>query len=367
MIRWNEVTWYSRWGAIILFLGVVPALCFYIGTQYGVVLSLPSTNTGVTTTEPTRDVQKQVFKWVPISELAQNVGFYIQDNIVYYKGEMFPNSDPSTFLISTYHAATTTTYVGYAKDKNHAYSYFPILKTELYHLNPPTLISGADAKTFEPIYYQGFGENNGNGVDEWLSEFAKDVNSVYVVYTRLPDSDPKTISILGSQIRGGDYAKDEKHVYCGRGILSGADPRSFVSLGYGYGRDADTIWDFCTKITVPNIELDLKTFYAINEAYTKDARAVYIMQPPGMDSVPYGVTTFSVISGADPETFQEIGRSGYMKDRSHVYVDGSIIDGADPSSFEPVNITHCLGKVCQNFDAQDKNHMYWRGRVAQPM
>ncbi len=34
MIKWNEVTWYSRLGAIILFIGVVPALCFYIGTRY---------------------------------------------------------------------------------------------------------------------------------------------------------------------------------------------------------------------------------------------------------------------------------------------------------------------------------------------
>ncbi len=34
MIEWNKVTWYSKLGAIILFVGVVPALAFYIGTQY---------------------------------------------------------------------------------------------------------------------------------------------------------------------------------------------------------------------------------------------------------------------------------------------------------------------------------------------
>ena len=34
MIKWNEVTWYSKLGAIILFLIVVPVFCFYIGTQY---------------------------------------------------------------------------------------------------------------------------------------------------------------------------------------------------------------------------------------------------------------------------------------------------------------------------------------------
>jgi len=33
-IKWHEVTWYSKLGALILFLGVVPALSFYIGIQY---------------------------------------------------------------------------------------------------------------------------------------------------------------------------------------------------------------------------------------------------------------------------------------------------------------------------------------------
>lgn len=33
-IKWNEVTWYSRLGAIVLFIGIIPALFFYIGTQY---------------------------------------------------------------------------------------------------------------------------------------------------------------------------------------------------------------------------------------------------------------------------------------------------------------------------------------------
>ena len=36
-IQWHEVTWYSKLSAIILFIGVIPALCFYIGEQYGEV------------------------------------------------------------------------------------------------------------------------------------------------------------------------------------------------------------------------------------------------------------------------------------------------------------------------------------------
>ena len=34
-IEFNRVTWYSKLAALVLFLVVVPVLCFYIGEQYG--------------------------------------------------------------------------------------------------------------------------------------------------------------------------------------------------------------------------------------------------------------------------------------------------------------------------------------------
>lgn len=37
MIKWNEVTWYSKFLAILFFIGVLPVLCFYIGKEYGEV------------------------------------------------------------------------------------------------------------------------------------------------------------------------------------------------------------------------------------------------------------------------------------------------------------------------------------------
>ena len=41
--RCNQVTWYSKLGAIFLFLGAIPALCFYIGMQYQLTLdTIPS-------------------------------------------------------------------------------------------------------------------------------------------------------------------------------------------------------------------------------------------------------------------------------------------------------------------------------------
>lgn len=34
MIKFNQVTWYSKLAAIIFFIGVIPALTFYIGMKY---------------------------------------------------------------------------------------------------------------------------------------------------------------------------------------------------------------------------------------------------------------------------------------------------------------------------------------------
>lgn len=41
-IQWNEITWYSRLIAIVIFFGVVPAVSFYIGTQYQETLNTVS-------------------------------------------------------------------------------------------------------------------------------------------------------------------------------------------------------------------------------------------------------------------------------------------------------------------------------------
>lgn len=34
MVEWNAVTWYSRLAAIIVFVGILPILNFYIGMKY---------------------------------------------------------------------------------------------------------------------------------------------------------------------------------------------------------------------------------------------------------------------------------------------------------------------------------------------
>lgn len=33
-MKWNKYTWYSRWAALVVFLFILPAWTFYLGTQY---------------------------------------------------------------------------------------------------------------------------------------------------------------------------------------------------------------------------------------------------------------------------------------------------------------------------------------------
>ena len=46
-IKFNEVTWYSKLLAVILFIFLVPALTFYIGEQYGEIQTLNAVTSGV--------------------------------------------------------------------------------------------------------------------------------------------------------------------------------------------------------------------------------------------------------------------------------------------------------------------------------
>jgi len=34
MIKWNEITWYSRMATIVVFVGIMPVVNFFIGVQY---------------------------------------------------------------------------------------------------------------------------------------------------------------------------------------------------------------------------------------------------------------------------------------------------------------------------------------------
>lgn len=66
-IKWNEVTWYSRLGAIMLFLVVVPTLSFYIGMQYGALLE---TNRNIQTSAETRTSSQSASKTLSTDQVV---------------------------------------------------------------------------------------------------------------------------------------------------------------------------------------------------------------------------------------------------------------------------------------------------------
>ncbi|MSU55492.1 MAG: hypothetical protein EXS46_03070 [Candidatus Taylorbacteria bacterium] len=75
MIKWNKVTWYSRLGALILFLIVVPILAFYVGTQYQETVH--AVNFRVTYETPTATLDARV-----IMDLSSVVA--VKDPVKYY-------------------------------------------------------------------------------------------------------------------------------------------------------------------------------------------------------------------------------------------------------------------------------------------
>jgi len=50
-MKWNEITWYSKWGAILLFILIIPVLAFYIGVQYQNTVEILSSAPNVVSVE----------------------------------------------------------------------------------------------------------------------------------------------------------------------------------------------------------------------------------------------------------------------------------------------------------------------------
>lgn len=71
MIKFNEVTWYSRLGAIILFIGVIPATVFYVGVQYGRFMQMEEDRTFLPDTAiiQTATLQEELPTGIPMGKI----------------------------------------------------------------------------------------------------------------------------------------------------------------------------------------------------------------------------------------------------------------------------------------------------------
>jgi|GEM_PF-3476791 hypothetical protein len=347
MVQWNTITWYSRLGAIILFIGIVPVLCFYIGTQYELVISMPTIpvqNTSATMSDGQMGSNLSGH-WIFVSGTAGPNAVKIKgsDNSTYEdiytsQGSVGKYTSGGKTLQVLYAPDGSAT--EYAKDKNGVYFEGGPLGQFDFSGDAPVLIplAGVDPSTFNVFF-----DNQGQP-----TSYSKDKNAVY--YTRCGDqgcatvvvdgADPSTFeSIYSTTPPIGDidsYGKDKIHVFDGDQIISGADPVTFsVILGPGY-----------------------------ETGFIKDKNNVWYSQ--NFD----GTAQIYKIHDGDPVTFVVIDATEYgieyAKDKNHVYlVTGNdqnpimVVNGADPATFTVVPSTDSQS----TFDAQDKNHKYLNGQI----
>jgi len=255
MIEWNRVTWYSKLGAIILFLGVIPALCFYIGTQYEVI-AVTATPTYQEQTYQSSSNNNQTI-WPGVVGVDSNtyntISFYHSKdkNHVWFRDphgnvcEM-EGADPATF-------SEDPTVPFWGEDKNAVF-------------NGCTLINNLDSKSFvffdyskveldtEPLDYSAYAQDR-NGVYFVTNTEVENIKGADINTFQPVSTSGKTANAIYFPPEATQYAKDANYVYWQNNILPGADPKTFrvvydsgqyafcasdsPDLGIGYGEDSN--------------------------------------------------------------------------------------------------------------------------------
>ena len=275
-----------------------------------------------------------------------------------YLGTVIKNADAGSFVALNY---------WYGKDKKTVYS---MTQNGAYD-SGRFPIKGADSATFEvvadPAYCRGecvFDAQDKNhrylrGVivqtetsdsaaifdaQNSPTRYAKDAAYVYFDNKVVSSADLKTFVIIGqsgSVFNGGrSYAKDKKRVYLDGEILAAADPNTFMFIKTEAGEltnfAKDKKYVYSSSIGEIVQGADPASFLVVNEFYAKDKSSVYSVTPRAANNF-----YFVPITGSDPYTL--------------TVVDSSISDA---------KLTESCGTNCV-YDAQDKNHKYFRGQTVQ--
>ena len=205
--------------------------------------------------------------------------FKVRGSKVYYSEEHIPHIKSTGFIRISDHIG---------KDKRKVYW-------------GPTVIKGADAKTFEHLA---------------RDHFYRDKKRVYYLGQPIPDADPQTFKVF----------------HCARGM---------TQFGY-YAKDARNAYYIHTFriIRIKKIYTrDLEGFWGLDDLYAVDSDYVYGR----------GVKR----ENSDPNTIQELGH-GYWGDKNNIYYDGKILEGADPETFLVIG---------GNMYATDKYNLFWNGQL----
>lgn len=244
-------------------------------------------------------------------------GYKIEDGqVVFYRGypvkrEVVKEADPHTFKSIN---------GDYGKDKKQVFYYGKILPK-------------ADPASFVCLDRPFSRDKNyGFSSDKILSEDGS--------HFRIIPNPPSTAKNVERLV----YARDRHHVYTKGGVVTGADPKTFVLVpmfsGNYLGHDHKQVYWY----NKPLAGADGSSFKRITEFHFKDKNAVWVFF---MANSAY----WRPIHGADVPSFEGLGRF-YARDKNQVYYgDGMIIDGADPATFEEL----------EHWDARDKNGTYHKG------
>jgi len=212
VIKWNEVTWYSKLLAIIFFIGVLPILCFFIGIEY-------------------KSVQQEAF--VPLlSNVSNNLN---KKEIILNSGSILlamPNTsqEPYNYIgspIAEYFIVSKDAQKGVEKQialikSNFAAKRFGFLKGIVYFINPGgeleslNIKSGNHSITKIPGIIPTAKYLNDNTLSDFLivnddifylkGECSSDISScVLGQYNLVSGSNKIVVEDLGKQTREGNF------------------------------------------------------------------------------------------------------------------------------------------------------------------
>lgn len=287
-------------------------------------------------------------QWLPLSQ-AQNSEFVSTTSGVnfesayyggYYNGNI-ANADSSSFSVAYLQIGSTTTYaLDYAKDKNNVY----LRNTVLENADPNTfaLLPVKDTSTI--VQY-----------NPWSVVYGKDKSRVYFRGEVVPGADPASfVSLTCALMPEGacetSYAKDAHRAYRDDKVWADPDPKTLDTVYGPILKDKNRIFKIGYGTCAECESIDVTTFVSLGRGYFKDKNRIYDGTQPIEGADP---TSFAVL-GDDPITFTT--RSIYAKDAKRVYDGTRVIDGADPDTFEVI-------PGFNDWYAKDKNHVYIRGYV----
>lgn len=226
-----------------------------------------------------------------VSSIASETGYWINGKEVHFVDKLIANADPKSFKFFDNSV--------YAKDKHSVYAREKKLK-------------GADPASFVPI----------------AMAYAKDNAHSYHWHTTISGADSKSFRVLDPRSA---YSRDKLHLFKRHLQVDKIDPDSFRYLDAGIFTDKNGAYsispvsDDSTSVKLtPITNVDPKTLVALGRRYFKDNKTVFTMTFDGK---------LNVIPGSDARSFESL-KSGWAKDKSHVYRDGERMDGVSPIDFK---------------------------------